>query len=334
MGRAAGRCPGRHGRDRALGRRAAAATRHHGRRGKLNGTRRRTSKPAGGARNPRTRSTGAARSMAPHHRRRRWAVAILSLIAVVLLLTLLLVGGGGAPSSSTAVEPHAGGFIASIGGLAGGAAGSLTTREARAESGAINRTLAYTPYVRIAGAQHREIALTFDDGPGPYTPQIAGDPPARARGGDVLRGRDRGALLQRLDHGDRRRRRRDRRPHRGARAHVEAVGEGAASAAARPGERDRALRRAIPAAVPAAVWIVERDDAQAPAPLPDADGAVDGRHQRLPHAGRPGDRRRRRRWGPARSDHPDARRRRRSLAKPSRRCRASSRRCGASTTSW
>jgi peptidoglycan/xylan/chitin deacetylase (PgdA/CDA1 family) len=26
--------------------------------------------------------------------------------------------------------------------------------------------------VRIAGSQHREIALTFDDGPGPYTPQI------------------------------------------------------------------------------------------------------------------------------------------------------------------
>ena len=26
--------------------------------------------------------------------------------------------------------------------------------------------------MRIAGSQHREIALTFDDGPGPYTPQI------------------------------------------------------------------------------------------------------------------------------------------------------------------
>ena len=42
----------------------------------------------------------------------------------------------------------------------------------RAENAAINRTLAYTPYVRIAGSQHREIALTFDDGPGPYTPQV------------------------------------------------------------------------------------------------------------------------------------------------------------------
>jgi peptidoglycan/xylan/chitin deacetylase (PgdA/CDA1 family) len=56
--------------------------------------------------------------------------------------------------------------------LAGSGRGSLTARESAAETAAINRTLAYTPYVRIAGAQHREIALTFDDGPGPYTPQI------------------------------------------------------------------------------------------------------------------------------------------------------------------
>jgi peptidoglycan/xylan/chitin deacetylase (PgdA/CDA1 family) len=48
----------------------------------------------------------------------------------------------------------------------------VAAREAAAENAAIDRTLAYTPYVRIAGAQHREIALTFDDGPGPYTPQI------------------------------------------------------------------------------------------------------------------------------------------------------------------
>jgi peptidoglycan-N-acetylglucosamine deacetylase len=109
--------------------------------------------------------------MAPHHRRRRWSVAIVSLIAVALLVTLLLVGGGASPSSPPVAGSH-GGFVAYVGGLAGGSVVSLTTREARAENGAINRTLAYTPYVRIAGAQHREIALTFDDGPGPYTPQI------------------------------------------------------------------------------------------------------------------------------------------------------------------
>ena len=41
-----------------------------------------------------------------------------------------------------------------------------------AENRAINRTLSYTPAVITAGAQHREVALTFDDGPGPYTPQF------------------------------------------------------------------------------------------------------------------------------------------------------------------
>jgi peptidoglycan/xylan/chitin deacetylase (PgdA/CDA1 family) len=34
------------------------------------------------------------------------------------------------------------------------------------------RLLASTPYVTIGGGRKREIALTFDDGPGPYTPRV------------------------------------------------------------------------------------------------------------------------------------------------------------------
>jgi peptidoglycan/xylan/chitin deacetylase (PgdA/CDA1 family) len=41
-----------------------------------------------------------------------------------------------------------------------------------AENAAISRTLSHTPYIRVAGAEHRELALTFDDGPGPYTPAV------------------------------------------------------------------------------------------------------------------------------------------------------------------
>jgi peptidoglycan-N-acetylglucosamine deacetylase len=109
--------------------------------------------------------------MAPHHRRRRWA-AILSLIALVLVAVGLVLGaGGGARSPSSASVPRSG-FFGQIRSLAGSGKGSLAARETAAENAAINRTLAYTPYVRIAGSQHREIALTFDDGPGPYTPQI------------------------------------------------------------------------------------------------------------------------------------------------------------------
>jgi peptidoglycan/xylan/chitin deacetylase (PgdA/CDA1 family) len=108
--------------------------------------------------------------MEPHHRRRR-AVAILSLIVVGVLGVILASGGGGTARHATATTSRHG-FFAIIRDLAGTGAGSLAARETAAETAAINRTLAYTPYVRIAGAQHREIALTFDDGPGPYTPQI------------------------------------------------------------------------------------------------------------------------------------------------------------------
>jgi peptidoglycan/xylan/chitin deacetylase (PgdA/CDA1 family) len=64
------------------------------------------------------------------------------------------------------------GFFAGIDALAGDGARSFQARELAAENAAINRTLAYAPLVRIAGSQKREIALTFDDGPGPYTPAV------------------------------------------------------------------------------------------------------------------------------------------------------------------
>jgi peptidoglycan-N-acetylglucosamine deacetylase len=37
---------------------------------------------------------------------------------------------------------------------------------------AINRVLAYTPYITVGRPRRREVALTFDDGPGPYTLRI------------------------------------------------------------------------------------------------------------------------------------------------------------------
>ncbi len=111
------------------------------------------------------------RSMAPHHRRRRW-VAIAALIALALAGLVLLAGGGkGARAPASATAPRRG-LVAQLRELAGSGGRSMAAREAAAENAAVSRTLAYTPYVRIAGAQHREIALTFDDGPGPYTPQI------------------------------------------------------------------------------------------------------------------------------------------------------------------
>ncbi|MGO9908390.1 MAG: polysaccharide deacetylase family protein [Solirubrobacteraceae bacterium] len=107
--------------------------------------------------------------MAPHHRRRR-AVALLSMggVAVAAIAAGLLLFGGGTPVSHDAGAGSSAGMRA----LPGLRSLSPAAHEVLAENAAIDRTMAYTPYVRIAGAQHREIALTLDDGPGPYTPEI------------------------------------------------------------------------------------------------------------------------------------------------------------------
>ena len=178
---------------------------------------------------------------------------------------------------------------------------------------AIDRTLAYTPYVRIAGAQHREIALTFDDGPGPYTPQVL----------SILEHRHVPAtffevgVLERYFYASTARiaadRGCDRGSHGGPRTDVAAAGRQAASAATRAGRRDRAPRRTLPASVPPALRAVERHDAGPSSSLQDAHGAVDGGYQRLPASRRAGDRQGRRRRRPAGSDHPAARRGRRPI---------------------
>ncbi len=45
-------------------------------------------------------------------------------------------------------------------------------RETTLENAAIARTLNQTSFIRVAGAQTRSVALTFDDGPSPYTQRI------------------------------------------------------------------------------------------------------------------------------------------------------------------
>ncbi|HUE28393.1 MAG TPA: polysaccharide deacetylase family protein [Solirubrobacteraceae bacterium] len=109
-------------------------------------------------------------SREPEHRRRR-ALALLAagaIAAVVIAIAVSAAAGG-----SHALHAQGGGdFFARLQTLAGNGRGSFAETESAAENAGIDRTLAYTPYVRIAGSQHRELALTFDDGPGPYTPEI------------------------------------------------------------------------------------------------------------------------------------------------------------------
>lgn len=109
-------------------------------------------------------------SMQPHHRRRQGLA--LAVLAVLALLVGVVVGAGAGTVAVPRALSRPAGYFTRIQTLAGGGAGSFAAAEQSAQNNAITRTLAYTPYVRIAGSQHREIALTFDDGPGPYTPEV------------------------------------------------------------------------------------------------------------------------------------------------------------------
>lgn len=120
--------------------------------------------------------------LAPHHRRRR--LIALAAAAGLALLIGLVVGAASGSSPSTGFGTRAGaaragasrslptGYFARVKLLAGGGPHSFAAAQQAAENAAIDRTISYTPFVRVAGRQHREIALTFDDGPGPYTPQV------------------------------------------------------------------------------------------------------------------------------------------------------------------
>ncbi len=101
------------------------------------------------------------RRAAERARRRRWTA--LGALGLVLLLTLTVAG------ARALRHKHGNGE----GGPAAGEAPSASQpTRAQSEQAAIDRVLSYTPFIREGRRRKREVALTFDDGPGPYTPQI------------------------------------------------------------------------------------------------------------------------------------------------------------------
>jgi peptidoglycan/xylan/chitin deacetylase (PgdA/CDA1 family) len=108
--------------------------------------------------------------LAPHHRRRR--IAALGVLAAVALVVGIVAGAGSGSVTPRAARIAPSGYFRRIKTLAGAGSGSFVVAEQAAENNAITHTLSYTPYVRVAGRQHREVALTFDDGPGPYSLQL------------------------------------------------------------------------------------------------------------------------------------------------------------------
>ena len=107
-------------------------------------------------------------------RRRAAALAAIAVVAFISLVAGIAVGSTvGAPVARNPVASEGPStFFARLHALAGNGSASFEARLLAAENAAIDRTLAYTPFVRVAGSQKREIALTFDDGPGPYTPGV------------------------------------------------------------------------------------------------------------------------------------------------------------------
>jgi peptidoglycan-N-acetylglucosamine deacetylase len=102
-----------------------------------------------------------------YHRRR--AIAGMALLAILALLITAIGSHGSAhhdhiksdPSSHHAPAPHL-------------TAVEEQARTHQAEEKAVDSVLAYTPAVTSGGSKGHELALTFDDGPGPYTQQLVG----------------------------------------------------------------------------------------------------------------------------------------------------------------
>jgi peptidoglycan/xylan/chitin deacetylase (PgdA/CDA1 family) len=97
--------------------------------------------------------------------RRRRSLAIIAAVVVVVALTAVLDSHGGDHDARVAVShpAHSGRPLTGV---------ESRALRARAENDAIDRVLSYTPAVVEGGDKGNELALTFDDGPGPYTQRL------------------------------------------------------------------------------------------------------------------------------------------------------------------
>jgi len=113
----------------------------------------------------------AAAQAALGRRRRRTALLVglgaATLVILALLVAVLTGGGGKHPHAPVTAERP--GRLHAATRLDAAQQAALTERE---EDAAVDRVLAYTPAITTGGTKGNEVALTFDDGPGPYTEQL------------------------------------------------------------------------------------------------------------------------------------------------------------------
>ena len=103
--------------------------------------------------------------------RRRRAFAGVALLAILALLITAVSSGGGRDRHHTAAISDPASRRATATRL------TPAEREAQmhaAEERAIDNVLSYTPAITSGASKGHELALTFDDGPGPYTQQLVG----------------------------------------------------------------------------------------------------------------------------------------------------------------
>jgi peptidoglycan/xylan/chitin deacetylase (PgdA/CDA1 family) len=107
-----------------------------------------------------------------HRRRRISAAAFLCALIAVAVAAVLLISHSGANAARSLHRAGASHHRAH--GHPRPTPAQLAALTAARENAAIDRLLARQPFIKSGGPERREIALTFDDGPGPYTPQVLG----------------------------------------------------------------------------------------------------------------------------------------------------------------
>lgn len=110
------------------------------------------------------------RAAARRRANRRRAAGAAAVAAIAATLAVILLAGGG---SRTSHNRH--GFEVALKPTPLTAAARAKTGAsvlAARENQAIDRLLRRQSFIRWGGSERREIALTFDDGPGPYSPQV------------------------------------------------------------------------------------------------------------------------------------------------------------------
>jgi peptidoglycan/xylan/chitin deacetylase (PgdA/CDA1 family) len=100
-------------------------------------------------------------------RRRRAAAGLAALAILVLLIAVVASKGGSGKAHPSASRAH-------VAKLTPGAA-ALASEQNADEQRAIDNVLSYAPAVTSGGATGNEVALTFDDGPGPYTLRLVAE---------------------------------------------------------------------------------------------------------------------------------------------------------------